>query len=192
MKHRRSQQLPSAKKAGHIQVNASQATAANTFVGRTETSLGFIGRAQAGPLSAKADGKPPALSPVSNGLRAKMIEADFMSCHVPLLRWTQLTPAKQAEKLPLTPSGARLSGAPIGGMSRMTESLPKTSRCDGRLSSGIRKDETMKYLVIGCVSLAVLGIGWVYVLRLIRRLAQARIRRQLRRATARIKHSLSG
>ena len=57
--------------------------------GPAETSLGFIERARAGPLSAKADGKPPALSPVSNRLRAKMTKADLMSRHVPLLRWTR-------------------------------------------------------------------------------------------------------
>ena len=45
-------------------------------------------RTQAEPLSAKADGKPPALSPISNRLRAKKTEADLMSRHVPLLRWT--------------------------------------------------------------------------------------------------------
>ena len=89
MKQRRSQRLPGAKKSRTHHVNASQATAALAFVGRTETSLGFIERAQAGPLSAKADGKPPALSPASNKPRAKMIEADLMSRHVPLLRWTQ-------------------------------------------------------------------------------------------------------
>ncbi len=56
----------------------SRAAAAHPFVG-------FIERAQAGPLSAKVDGKPPALSSVSNRLRAKTIEADLMSRHVPLL-----------------------------------------------------------------------------------------------------------
>ena len=46
--------------------------------------------AQARPLSAKPDGKPPALSPISDGLRAKMIKADVMSRHEPLSRWTPL------------------------------------------------------------------------------------------------------
>ncbi len=73
-----------------IRPTSSQATAAHAFVGRTETSLDFIERAQAEPLSAKADGKPPALPPppISSRLRAKTIEADLMSRHVPLLRWT--------------------------------------------------------------------------------------------------------
>ena len=44
----------------------------------------------AGPLSAKAAGKPPSPSSISTRLRAKMIEADPMSRHVPLLRWTRL------------------------------------------------------------------------------------------------------
>ena len=47
---------------------------------------------QAGPLplSAKADGKPPALSPTSNRLCTKIIKVDLMSRHVPsVLRWTQ-------------------------------------------------------------------------------------------------------
>ena len=77
---------PCPRKIGRV---PSQAAAAHTVVGRTETSLGFIERAQAGPLSAKADGKPPALPPISNRLRTKTIEADLMSRHVPLLRWTR-------------------------------------------------------------------------------------------------------
>ena len=56
-------------------------------------------RAQAGPLGAKVDGKPPALSPVSNRLRAKTTEADLMSRHVPLLRWTQCDPKMPSSDL---------------------------------------------------------------------------------------------
>ena len=46
-------------------------------------------RGRPGPLSAKADGKPAALSPISNRLREKTSETDLMSRHVPLLRWTR-------------------------------------------------------------------------------------------------------
>ena len=55
--------------------------------------LGFIERPQAGQLPANANGKPvgrpPAQSPISNGLRAKKIKTDLMSYHVPLLGWIQ-------------------------------------------------------------------------------------------------------
>ena len=82
------ERLFSARKIGRYLIEVCHQVAAHAFIGRTETSLGFIERAQAGPLSAKAGGKPLALSPISNRLRAKTIEADLMSRHVPLLRWT--------------------------------------------------------------------------------------------------------
>ena len=72
--------------------------ATHTFVGRTEISLGFIGRAQTKPLSAKTDGKPLALSPISNRLRAKTIKTDLMLRHVPLLRWTPTATATRKGK----------------------------------------------------------------------------------------------
>ena len=54
---------------------------------------------QARLLSAKTGGKLPDLSPISKGLCAKMIKADLMSCHVPLLRRTPRlqTQAEMAE-----------------------------------------------------------------------------------------------
>ena len=77
--------------------------------GPAETSLGFIERARAGPLSAKADGKPPVLSPVSNRLRAKMIKADLMSRHVPSLQWTQCLDYRDASAARVRMNGVRRS-----------------------------------------------------------------------------------
>ena len=56
-------------------------------------------RAHVEPLSAKADGKPPVLSSVSDRLCAKMIEADLMSRHVPLLRWSREAVGANAVKV---------------------------------------------------------------------------------------------
>ncbi len=94
VKHRRSQRLPSAKKAGHIK----------SMPVRLRLQIPLLDEprplsASLSVRSAKADGKPPAPSPVSDRLRAtKMIEADLMSRHVPLLRWT-LTPIPKRQAL---------------------------------------------------------------------------------------------
>ena len=84
VKHRRSQRLPSAKKAGHIK----------SMPVRLRLQIPLLDEprplsASLSARSAKADGKPPAPSPVRDRPRAKLIKADLMSRHVPLLRWTQ-------------------------------------------------------------------------------------------------------
>jgi len=64
VKQRRFQGLPSAKKLDTSSQCQSGYVAAHAIAIRTETSLDFIERAQAGPLRAKAERKPPALSPI--------------------------------------------------------------------------------------------------------------------------------
>ena len=100
----------------------SQAAAAHTFVGRTETSLGFIGHAQTGPLSAKADGKPPALSPVSDKLRARKrskptsCRATYLCCDGPTFHETEANFAAIVVW--------RISGLSNVSISRATEQFP--------------------------------------------------------------------